>query len=292
MRTTVDATDAVQNPQAPYVDWRGVAWYTLGAFAISWMLTISLHWLTGGGEPGGTIGMYGPALACILVRLLRREGFADAGLRPAGRGVSRAWRFYLAAYLVPLLVLGVGLGAALVLGMQHWILPETARQLHLSPASLTGILAALPVVIVGLVMISTFGEELGWRGYLLPRLLPLGGTRAALLVGVIWGIWHIPVILLDNHGFGAAQPWLSIPMWVLVITLYSIFLSWLRICSGSIWPGVLTHAVLNTYVSLIFASFSVDNRYIASPIGLFTIIPFVAFDLWLILTGRLDKRTD
>jgi membrane protease YdiL (CAAX protease family) len=144
------------------------------------------------------------------------------------------------------------------------------------------------MVIVGLVMLATFGEELGWRGYLLPRLLPLGGVKAALMVGLIWGIWHTPLILLDNHGFGSALPWLSVPMFTLVITLYSVFLTWVRIHSGSIWPGVLAHAVINTYVSFMFASFSVDNSYIGSPIGFVTMLPFAAVDLWLITTGRLQ----
>jgi len=46
-------------------------------------------------------------------------------------------------------------------------------------------------------MIFTFGEEFGWRGYLLPRLAPLGGISAAIITGVIWGLWHTPVIVLE-----------------------------------------------------------------------------------------------
>ncbi|GLV60696.1 abortive infection protein [Dictyobacter sp. S3.2.2.5] len=264
------------------VDWGGVLWYLLGTFLLSWAAWLGLYLLGIPGEARGDVAMYGPAVSCLLVRWLRREGFADAGLRLASRDQRGTWRWYLAAYLVPLLVLAVGLCLSLLLGWQRWILPDTMRQLHLSPAILAGILAALPMVVVGLVMIVTFGEELGWRGYLLPRLLPLGQTRAALLIGVIWGLWHIPTILLDDHGFGAALPWLSIPAWTVVITFYSIFLTWLRTGSSSIWPGVLAHAVLNTYTSFSFASFSVTNRYLGSPIGLVTMIPFALLDLWII----------
>jgi membrane protease YdiL (CAAX protease family) len=273
-----------------HIDWRGITWYLIGAFTLSWSLIIGLRWLGLSADVRATIGMFGPALACVLVRMLLREGFADAGLRLAAPGIPRAGRWYLAAYLFPLGILFAGVGCSLLLGLQHWILPQTAQQFHLSPLTLTGILIALPVVIVGLVMIATFGEELGWRGYLLPRLLPLGGAKAALIVGLIWGIWHTPIILLDNHGFGSALPWVSVPLFTLVITLYSIFLTWLRLHSGSIWPAVLAHAVINTYVSFIFASFSVGNRYIGSPIGLVTLIPFAVVDLWLIVTGQLQAR--
>ncbi len=271
------------------VDWGGIIWYLLGAFGISWTLIIGLRPVTSQAE---TIGMFGPALACLLVRLLRREGFAGTGLRPASPGEKSAWRWYATAYAVPVTILGVSIGTSFFLGIQHWILPETARQLEVSTLQLTGILLLLPVVIVGLVMLPTFGEELGWRGYLLPRLLPLGETKATLISGFIWGLWHIPTILLNNHGFGAANPWLSIPMFVLVIMLYGIFLSWLRLRSGSIWPSVLAHAVINTSVSFLFASFSVGNRYLETPIGLMTLIPFAAFDLWLLLTGRLHGKRD
>lgn len=270
------------------IDWRGITWYLTGAFTLSWTLVLSLSWFGLPVQVRATIGMFGPALACVLVRWLRHEGWGDAGLRLAAPGIRRAGRWYLAAYLIPLGILFAGLGCSLLLGLQHWILPQTTQQLHLSPLTLTSILLALPTVIVGLVMIATFGEELGWRGYLLPRLLPLGGVKAALIVGLIWGIWHTPLILLDNHGFGSALPWLSIPMFTLVITLYSVFLTWLRMHSGSIWPGVLAHAVINTYVSFLFASFSVDNSYIGSPIGFVTMLPFAAVDLWLIVTGRLQ----
>jgi uncharacterized protein len=276
--------------QQHQIDWRGITWYLNGAFTLSWTLIIGLRWLGLSAQVRATIGMFGPALACVLVRWLRHEGFADAGLRLAAAGFQRAGRWYMAAYLFPLGILFAGLGCSLLFGLQHWILPQTAQQLHLSPPALTGILIALPTVIVGLVMIATFGEELGWRGYLLPRLMPLGGVKAALLVGLIWGIWHTPLILLDQHGFGSALPWLSIPMFTLVITLYSIFLTWLRMHSGSIWPAVLAHAVINTYVSFLFVSFSVANSYIGSPIGLVTMLPFAAVDLWLIVTGRLQAR--
>ncbi len=290
MEKSVEAMEQQTSFRAEKVDWSGVLWYLLTAFLLSWAAWFGLYLPGIPDQVRGTAAMYGPALSCILVRLLRREGFADAGLRLVARDKRRVWRWYLAAYLVPLLVLTAGLSASLVFGWQHWILPETARQLHFSPTVLASIVATLPVIIVGLVMISTFGEELGWRGYLLPRLLPLGETKAALIIGIIWGLWHIPTILLDDHGFGAALPWLSIPMWVVVITLYSVFLTWLRTGSGSIWPGVLAHAVLNTYISFGFASFSVTNRYLGSPIGFVTIIPFVLVNLWIIWRWNHSQR--
>ncbi|GHO97503.1 abortive infection protein [Reticulibacter mediterranei] len=274
----------IQPSKRQNVNWDGVVWYLIGAFLISWLLLIGLYPFTSQAE---TISMFGPGLASVLVRLLRREGFADAGFCLFTLGTRWPWRWYVAAYGIPLVLLGSGMAASFLLGIQRWILPETVRQLHLSPPQLAGVLIALPIVIVGLVTITTFGEEVGWRGYLLLRLLPLGSIQATLLTGLLWGLWHIPTILLNNHGFGAAFPWVSIPAFTLVIMLYGIFLAWLRLGSGCIWPAALGHAVLNTCVSFLFASFSTQNRYLEAPLGLFTLVPFLLFALWLILTGGI-----
>jgi uncharacterized protein len=290
MKTTMETPAREMNQQRRSVDWRGIAWYVVIAFALSWIIEIVQYTL---GIPSAiTFNMFGPAIACVLVRLFRREGFTDAGLRLAGQGVRSVWRLYLAAYLIPLVALLVGLGSASLLGLEHWVLPGTFQQLHL-PSWLIpiGILAGV-TIIPALVMLPTFGEELGWRGYLLPRLLPLGGLKASLLVGLIWGVWHAPLILLDNAAYGGLYPWLGIPMFVVVITSFSIYYTWLRMHSGSIWPTVLTHAVNNAIASFIFIGFTSDNLYLGAPVCVLSLLPFVVVDLWLVLTGRLNFTTN
>src|SRR5205807_10115753 len=105
---------------ASAVNWPGIALYIVLTFGISWSIFIGLRAL---GVPFGIrtpIGMFGPAIAAVLVRLIRREGFADAGLRLTGRGRHGAWRMYLAAYLVPPLLIAASIGFVLLTGVQHW----------------------------------------------------------------------------------------------------------------------------------------------------------------------------
>lgn len=90
---------------------------------------------------------------------------------------------------------------------------------------------------------AVFGEEWGWRGYLLERLRPLGQWRALLLSGVIWGLWHTPVNLLGyNYAQHRASGFL---LFTLFCVLVGILLGWMRLATGSIWPAVLAHGSLN-----------------------------------------------
>lgn len=137
-------------------------------------------------------------------------------------------------------------------------------------------------------MIATFGEEFGWRGYLLPRLMPLGGFWAALLVGLIWGLWHAPIIFLDGYEYNDPHSLGAVLMFLLFTIPTSFIFTWLRNRTQSIWPTVLAHAVINSVAStaLLFVVFK--NVYLGSIVGLLGIIPLLAFAAWLTLTKRLE----
>lgn len=107
------------------VDWQGVAWFVALTFLITWGFWISTYFLKVPFTLRASIGMFVPALVCLLVRLIRREGFADAGLRLAGKGIHGAWKFYLAAYFVPTILIIVGVALAIVTGLQPYDLPPT-----------------------------------------------------------------------------------------------------------------------------------------------------------------------
>jgi membrane protease YdiL (CAAX protease family) len=229
--------------------------------------------------------MFAPALACLVVRLVRREGFGDAGLRLAGRGVDRVWRLYITAYVLPIILFAVSGGIALLFGVQQWYLPAYLRSVGLNQFFL-GLISAFTVGVL-VTMVATFGEECGWRGYLLPRLAPLGEVWAALLVGLVWGLWHAPLIILDKYEYGTGS-WLGVPVFMLVTTAFSIVFAWLRFRSGSIWPTVLAHAVINTAGPVMLVVFvTPGNLYLGAPIGFIGIVSFAVMAIWLIATGRL-----
>src|SRR5690606_5169549 len=77
----------------------------------------------------------------------------------------------------------------------------------------------------------TFGEEFGWRAYLQPKLMPLGFRKAMLAVGVIWGLWHAPIIAMGhNYGFGyPGEPWTGILAMVWFTIPLAVIIGWLTL---------------------------------------------------------------
>jgi membrane protease YdiL (CAAX protease family) len=257
--------------------------------------------------------MFGPAVAALLVRLIRREGFADAGLRLVGRRRRRAGWMYLAAYLAPPLLIAASIIIVLLTGIQHWAFSEN---LHITSQAITNALvkqgqklpagysadqlALLSIVTSSALaftlaipfnMIFTFGEEFGWRGYLLPRLAPLGGVPAAIITGIIWGLWHAPIIVLDSYNY-PGHPYLGVGMMVLFTVALGMIFAWLRFRSGSVWPPVLAHAAFNAQAGFAIIFLSHADPLLGAPIGLVGLLPMIAFAIWLAATDRLKPEPD
>ncbi len=297
-----------RDQQAAHVNWINIAFYLILTFGLSWGIWLPLRAV---GVPLGVyaaIGMFGPAAAAIIVRLVRHEGFGDAGLRLVARGMKKGGWMYLAAYVSIPLLLAIGIGLAMLTGVQHWAFASNLHQLGVTatdalkargqalPTGMSGDQFALIsfagqtalAFTLGIVinMIFTFGEEFGWRGYLLPRLAPLGGVWAALITGVIWGLWHAPLIILTGYNY-PGHPWLGVAMMVVFTTSLSLIFAWLRFRSGSVWPTTLAHAAINGQAGFATLFLSRADSLIAAPIGIIGVLPMLAFGIWLAATGRL-----
>jgi uncharacterized protein len=190
-----------------------------------------------------------PGLACILTRLVRREGFADVSFRWHGRQMGRS---VLVAIGLPLVVGTLAYGAAFLFGLARFNPPpfpvaasSPAAQfaLNLLFAATLGFLLVLP---------STSGEEIGWRGYLLPRLVDarLGSRlpQPVLLTALIWAAWHLPVVLAGVYAAGSS-PFISSVLLVLAATQVGLIIGWIRLSTGSIWPCILSHAAWNALIN-------------------------------------------
>lgn len=252
------------------------------------------------------LGMFAPLVAALATRFILDEGFGDFGLRLS---VRRSWRWaYPTAYLLPLILTAVGVVLALLTHQQQWVLyqrweanltvlarqlpPSEGRALHNAGAALLfAQLFSDLVLAVFANCLFTLGEEFGWRGHLVPRLAPLGEVWAALIVGVVWGVWHAPLIALDGYEYGVAA-WWAAPFFCLFTIPLSGILTWLRLRSGSTWPGVLLHATVNQAGPLVLSLMLSDtaSRFVGAPIGLLGVAPFWAFAAFLVGTGRLRAR--
>jgi membrane protease YdiL (CAAX protease family) len=155
-----------------------------------------------------------------------------------------------------------------------------------------------PLLIIGLQMVVAItigplfntlfalGEELGWRGYLLVRLLPHGQMRAIVLSGVVWGIWHAPVIL-QGHNY-PQHPVLGVFLMIVFCVLFGAILSWLYLRTRSPWAPALGHGSLNAVAGFpILFMPRVDLSIGGSLMSMIGWIPLVLFVGWLVWSKRL-----
>lgn len=242
-------------------------WAFVGlTYAISWTI-----WIAGWfalGKPGQlteggaifaviVVGSFGPGLAAATLTL---RGGRDGFLAWARAFVKFrcGWRAYAAAFLpFPLAVLLL----TLLLGYEPLIdapggQPAWAFYATIFPAAiLNGIVAA----VMGA---GPIGEEGGWRGYLLPRLLENGGElRASLIIGVIWALWHVPPMAMFADWRDGIPFWTYLPLYVVsVIALSFLFTRVWLIGRGSLVPIIWLHGIVNAIGPMAF-----NTRVWASP---------------------------
>lgn len=232
---------------------RGVIAYVVLAFGLAWIcweVPIRL-----GVSVRNTLfqlallpGAFAPAIAALLVRTrITREGFADAGLRIQ----RRHWRYWLFALLLPLAVVACITveASALRIAQPDFTVISAIEGLsgrHVNRALPRNLgLLMIPQLLVTAVVATPilWGEEFGWRGYLQPRLFPGRPLPAAIATGVIWGLWHYPLIL-RGYDFGD-QAKLGAGVFLVTTVLMSIIFGWLNDRTGSIWVPSLAHSATN-----------------------------------------------
>jgi len=237
-------------------------------------------------------GAFAPAIGALVVRrYVTREGFADAGLRLD----MRRWRPYALGLLWPLIGVTTIAGLAAGLGLSE---PDTTLRRALGalapaaemPELPRWLWLALPAQLLTTAVIATpilWGEEFGWRGYLQRRLLAERPLAAAVATGLIWGVWHYPLILA-----GYQYPddrLLGLLLFPVSTVLLSIILSYIQERAGSVWAVSLAHAATNavggSLTSLLF--FGGPNWAWVSYLGILGWVPLGALCAWIVGTGRL-----
>jgi membrane protease YdiL (CAAX protease family) len=284
--------------------------FLLFAFGISW-LTALIIYLTGGlvsspeliANTGITLAlvllasvyMWGPALANIITRIITKEGKQDLWLKPK---IKTHWKYWLLGWFGPGFLTIIGGAIFFLLFPQTFDSTLSSLQSQLSAASKSEatvspwffvLIQSLMALLIAPVLnfIATFGEEFGWRGYLLPKLKSLGNRKALIISGIIWGIWHWPVIAM-GHNYGLDYPgfpWLGLLAMVWFCVWGGIFIGWLALKSESVWPAVVAHGALNgiAAISLLFIKSPTSMLLGPTPAGIIGVLPFTLISIVILV---------
>lgn len=245
------------------------AWYVLTCAICAGLAAavplLGFHWAGLIAVSVGVVYMWVPALAAIAIQRAWDEPVrAPLGLVWPVRG---RWGWILLSLLLPVAVAAAISGLqllapgvrfdptmALVLERLAGTLPdeqlqEARRQIEAMPVH-PWFLGLVQATVAGATLnaLAALGEELGWRGLLHRELAPLGAVKASLLTGLLWGLWHAPIIV-QGHNY-PEHPWLGVPMMVLFCTALSLPMFLLRERSGSVLSAALFHGAVNGSVGL------------------------------------------
>ncbi|PGM74780.1 CPBP family intramembrane metalloprotease domain-containing protein [Bacillus cereus] len=203
--------------------------------------------------------MFTPALSSILTRIILKEGFKDVSF---SLGNLKIWKGIGFALLIPMIICGITYSIAWLSGIAGFQHPEGGMlepiynmlglQYVTAPFSfiylvvLSGIFGSL------LNLIPVLGEEMGWRGYMLTRLVDAEFSRPILISGLIWATWHVPIVIAGLYVEGPSVV-LSVLGIYLCIVPFGYITAYLRLITGSIWPSVIIHATWNAIIQGPFA---------------------------------------
>ena len=237
-------------------------------FAIAFGLTLTaslLYPLLGEMTP--LIHTYTPTVSVLIMMLVvTRDGYSKTGW--AILGLHRlGLRYWVLAIVAPLVLMGALYGLVWISPVGQFVLPDGFSW----PLLATNLSIGL-----GIAFALALGEEIGFRGYALPHLMHLGPTRALLLSGLMFALWHFPLLRLTPF-YPILGNWLIIgPILLLTLTFAGVFYGYLRLGSKSIWPSTLAHGVINTsfeWLALFTATASpLALEYLVGETGVLTLL--------------------
>src|SRR5829696_9159413 len=214
--------------------------------------------------------------ALIMLLVVTREGYSKEGWKSLGLhrlGLNVWW----IAFGLTLLITVAASAIVWATPLASFVLPEGGI---LNP------LINLLLLVVIYTLTFALTEEIGMRGYLQPRLMSLGRTRALLVVGLVWATWHMPLYYFVAKLFPVGNVLFFLPLFYGTIVAASFFFGYLRIYTGSIWPASIAHAVHNTAWSTLTAftvtsSAGLVNLYLVGDYGILILIGTVIGAIWV-----------
>jgi membrane protease YdiL (CAAX protease family) len=220
-----------------------------------------------------TGSMWSPALAAFATKAIFGERIRDLPWKWGA--VWYPWLGYLVpiAYTLPvyLVVWFGGFGGF----ADADFVKQTAEQFGWSnfPPGLTLILFVLLTATLGLVGKTSraLGEEIGWRGFLVPELAKVVGfSGVGIISGLMWAVYHFPALLFADYNAGTPA-WYGLTCFTIMVVADSFILAWLTLRSGSLWPAAILHGSHNLFIQSIFTPLTRDTgptKYIIDEFGI------------------------
>ena len=222
----------------------------------------------------GFLGMMCPAVASILTRIITKEGFKDTYLRANFKGNMK---YYALAVIIPV---AYSLAGAIIMRFIY----GAAQNNEISVVG--GVSLIVIQLGTGIIMFFYgFGEELGWRGYMMPKLEKLIGMPGSIFVGgIIWGLWHAP-LTCSGHNFGTEYkgfPYVGIGLMCVFCVFIGCILTFVTKRTKSIYPAAILHMVNNSVsgiILMLLVSPKADNigsfLLLLIPMGIISAVTFV-----------------
>ncbi|MBK0422674.1 CPBP family intramembrane metalloprotease [Leucobacter sp. CSA2] len=283
----------VPSPKLDRVPWLAVIVFVAVSFGLAWLAASPL-WIMGPTSPSfpialpvfGSVMMFTPTIAMLVVVFLFRtppkgDRLRFLGIWPLRPAKRTVWLIVIGLF-APIAIAVLAIAIAVLFGWVKLDLVEFSGLRAMLAATLPeSAMASMPpfglLIAVQLLMLplgavvnsgTAFGEEFGWRGWLVPVLRPLGTWPALVISGAIWGLWHSPLILL-GYNFGLTD-WRGVALMTIACVFWGVLLGWLRLRSGSVWPAVIAHGSLNACASLVLlfaAAEPAPQAALATPLG-------------------------
>lgn len=185
------------------------------------------------------------------------------------------WKYIGLALLFPLLYMGIPY-------FIYWAINPGSMIMEITPMQ---IFATAFGTLLGIVvnMLPSLGEEIGWRGFLVPRLMKwVGLEKMLIMTGLIWGLWHCPILISGLYMPGTPV-WFKVPMFMIIVGSVGVMIAIITLRSRSIWPAVVMHAAHNMYDQAIFSVITEgeNKMYYVSETGIFTAVVVVGMAIWM-----------
>jgi uncharacterized protein len=233
--------------------------------------------------------MWCPGLSAIITQILYRKSLSELGW------IWGKTKYQLWSYAIPFFYALVTYSIIWATGLGIFSENQFEKDISSNLTQIIGVNTQtsyfLPIIL-GIIwlLVSALGEEIGWRGFLVPQLAKMTSfTKTALVSGIIWAIWHYPLIIFTDYN-GRTTTFYSLFCFTLCVIGISFVFAWLRLKSGSLWTGVLLHTSDNIFVSGIFDALTKEtaiSKYIIGEFG-------IALAIASIVVGYIfwKKRTE